>query len=817
MQARHLCLLLLLLFCNTAASAAQADTVRRAEAFIDTDPGVGSGTPLTVSSPKDTVTLTASITLPAGLSTGVHYLYTRTYASDSGDINGRWSLPIARRFFVSEKVVASEYFWDADPGLGNGNALPVGTAADSVAFTPTISTTGLTGGFHYLYVRTRSATGPWSLTAAKRFFVNMPGSIAGGEYFFDNDPGIGSGTPFSLTPSDSVNGTFTASTTGLSIGQHMLYARTKDGEGHWSLAPGRKLFITTTLASAEYFFDNDPGVGNGTALTVPLSDSVNQSYTIPTTGLSAGLHLMYVRAKNADGKWGLTGLSKQFLVLPKVVASEYFWDTDPGVGNGIALAVASQTDTITQSYSLVAPCLTPGRHYVYVRSKDEYGNWSLTGTDSIVYANPLMDVQAMYPGPGPYGTPLKAIGSGGHSPYMYTVLNGTPGTDSIFLQPNNMSITLVAIDSCGYKDTTTITTPAAPTMIAGSPGITTGTGIVSLDGYRYWTYVQDGSGNLIGAIKDNGQNLGTVTMSYLKHDSTDVRITPHAGGIPFLDRNWNVTTSIPPVAAVAVQLFAVDSEFNKLDAADAGISSKSDLRINKYDGQNEDLDIYDNTRPGNYAVITPDSVVTFTGQTTSGDGYALAFRVSGFSEFYETRNDAISLPIQDVQLSAQKDGSAVRLVWKTTGEKGTILHRLMRGERDGAFSQIAALKPGATEANIYTFRDEHPLSGVNYYRVAVDDAGGRRFYSQTVVVRMDGGHGIITIAPNPAHDMVTVGGLQSGDGVSLRNMAGQIVWQGAAASDEMRIALSDFSSGIYMMTIDAAGGARVVQRLEIAH
>ena len=41
------------------------------------------------------------------------------------------------------------------------------------------------------------------------------------------------------------------------------------------------------ITSAEYFFDTDPGVGNGTALTIS-GNTIDQNLNIPTTGVIVG-------------------------------------------------------------------------------------------------------------------------------------------------------------------------------------------------------------------------------------------------------------------------------------------------------------------------------------------------------------------------------------------------------------------------------------------------------------------------------------------------------------------------------------------------
>ena len=41
-----------------------------------------------------------------------------------------------------------------------------------------------------------------------------------------------------------------------------------------------------SLVKSEYFFDTDPGVGNGTAIALPAGESTDTALTIPRSGAS---------------------------------------------------------------------------------------------------------------------------------------------------------------------------------------------------------------------------------------------------------------------------------------------------------------------------------------------------------------------------------------------------------------------------------------------------------------------------------------------------------------------------------------------------
>jgi len=118
-------------------------------------------------------------------------------------------------------------------------------------------------------------------------------------------------------------------------------------------------YTADSIASAEYFFDNDPGEGNG--IPLPAADGefdepeemVDVS-GIDTSSLKLGYHTLYVRFKNAGGEWGVARslAHDPFLYNPSnfritdnqwIADAEYFIDVDPGEGNGISVPAVDGT------------------------------------------------------------------------------------------------------------------------------------------------------------------------------------------------------------------------------------------------------------------------------------------------------------------------------------------------------------------------------------------------------------------------------------------------------------------------------------------
>lgn len=156
--------------------------------------------------------------------------------------------------------------------------------------------------------------------------------------------------------------------------------------------------ISEGVFAAEYFWNSDPGPGNGFAIPITQGQSIGTIADIPTLGLSEGYHIIGVRMKDAQGKWGMTEylgvyLSNEDVVVsepaPDVIVGEYFFDdVDPGPGNGFSLVIDPAAPTISESYDLDVSGLTPGDHTISVRVKDANNKWGVTQTSSFNMCNP---------------------------------------------------------------------------------------------------------------------------------------------------------------------------------------------------------------------------------------------------------------------------------------------------------------------------------------------------------------------------------------------------------------------------------------------
>ena len=219
------------------------------------------------------------------------------------------------------------------------------------------------------------------------------------EYFFDTDPGEGVGNPLTLTPGGGpdipLNVEFSGiSTSGRSVGPHLLYIRFRGSDGNWG--PARQYGVNikapaSTIDAAEVFVDTDPGQGYGTPILTPVDGDYDEwqesiEKTINTTGWTTGPHTVYVRARNSLGVWGpahpvfSNTASNVNVTGDKWIArAEYFFDVDPGEGFALPLTLYSSGGSSMPAYvnltGIPIKDLTSGQHTLYVRAQDSEGVW----------------------------------------------------------------------------------------------------------------------------------------------------------------------------------------------------------------------------------------------------------------------------------------------------------------------------------------------------------------------------------------------------------------------------------------------------------
>ena len=147
----------------------------------------------------------------------------------------------------------------------------------------------------------------------------------------------------------------------------------------------------SNVTRVEYYIDTDPGYGVATSVSITAGTNlVNQTININPTSLTEGIHVLGIRARDANGSWSLNG--KWIFVKPSgtvqtappaktIKQVEYYIDDDPGWGNGVPVAIQKSTTTLADiQISTNVTGLATGIHKFYIRATDSTDAWSFSDT-----------------------------------------------------------------------------------------------------------------------------------------------------------------------------------------------------------------------------------------------------------------------------------------------------------------------------------------------------------------------------------------------------------------------------------------------------
>jgi len=213
------------------------------------------------------------------------------------------------------RIQGGEYYFDVDPGHGNGTTL-LFAEDDSVTMTEEISVSGLAAGSHLLNIRFKDIDNVWGHVTTRPIIVadldiQSSQNVINGEYYFDTDPGFGAGMPLLIVEGDSIFLSEDILFPELSIGRHTFNVRFQTENSLWSHIATRPVIIPRyntidkpNLVRGEYFFDSDPGFGNGFSIPLIAEDTISSYFDLSIDTLCLGEHSLFVRFQNEDDSWG---------------------------------------------------------------------------------------------------------------------------------------------------------------------------------------------------------------------------------------------------------------------------------------------------------------------------------------------------------------------------------------------------------------------------------------------------------------------------------------------------------------------------------
>ncbi|MCS6991265.1 MAG: hypothetical protein NZL95_05325 [Chitinophagales bacterium] len=175
------------------------------------------------------------------------------------------------------------------------------------------------------------------------------------------------------------------------------------------------------------------------------------------------------------------------------------------------------------------------------------------------------------------------------------------------------------------------------------------------------------------------------------------------------------------------------------------------------------------------------------------------------------------LPVQLLTFDGYPKGPANYLYWVTASEFNADYFEVERSADNFNFSLIATAEAlGFSQSeHRYSLVDNHPLQGLNYYRLKQVDKDGSYQYSNVVLI--DRSNGAILgahVYPNPATNFITLQLHASEEGLfslALVDALGRQVREGAwsvrAGYQSLQLDLSDLPAAPYVLFLNKIGAA----------
>ena len=351
-------------------------------------------------------------------------------------------------------------------------------------------------------------------------------------------------------------------------------------------------------------------------------------------------------------------------------------------------------------------------------------------------------------------------------------------------------------------------------------------------------------GNFICRVSPDGTNWTTIVGDYVPAES----FGPYSGTLP---------ASCSDVNSVFIELYKTDNADNSgnnmrvdnailtatcarpteqaidLNIVKGTAPNSFDVSLTRGDGDNVIVLVKDggivNSNPvfgtsyaadsnfgsgsqigtGNYVVyIGTGDNFTVTGLTEGHTYYFAAFEFNNCGPLYlRPAVTGSALPISLTSFKAARNNKHAQLSFSTALERDNDYFSIERSADASRFTEIGQV-PGAGDSNVpkdYTFTDEQPLPGKNYYRLRQVDFDGTFSYSNVVSVDF-GSKGGLMLSPVPAvrnQLRVTLEKAQE-DGVwQILDMSGRVIRSGIfpAETEQYEFQTGEMPEGVYVFQL----------------
>jgi hypothetical protein len=333
-------------------------------------------------------------------------------------------------------------------------------------------------------------------------------------------------------------------------------------------------------------------------------------------------------------------------------------------------------------------------------------------------------------------------------------------------------------------------------------------------------YYDLGSNDVMGTI----QNLSAWDYQCTRVEVDRDAASAGGGTAPFWDNNpanalaaktfFVTPNNNTPTGAYTITLYYTEAEIAAWEAATG--KNRSVLKIVKV--SNTPISA---VTAGNYTAYNieqqPATLGTFGTDVTVTATFNTGF--SGFALGDPGNPPVVLLPMDLINFEAKRIEKEVQLNWITQNEVDVNYYTLEKSSDGVQFEAIndqQAKGNGRSNDNSYDYLDTRPYVGINYYRLGQVDIDGTQTYSRVVAINFEAKpQPVITLAPNPAYNNLTVDYTTSEEGaisIEVYDVIGQLMSNSTdlpveKGGNKILLNVKEYPNGVYILRVKQGGQA----------
>ncbi|MEM9723208.1 MAG: T9SS type A sorting domain-containing protein, partial [Bacteroidota bacterium] len=176
---------------------------------------------------------------------------------------------------------------------------------------------------------------------------------------------------------------------------------------------------------------------------------------------------------------------------------------------------------------------------------------------------------------------------------------------------------------------------------------------------------------------------------------------------------------------------------------------------------------------------------------------------------------SIGLPVEWRSFETSIEGQSVLLTWSTSLELNNQGFYVERSTDAETWESIGFVEGAGNSQEVqeYSFVDDFPNIGYNYYRLQQVDFNGDNDYSVIREIVLDPGTftDALNVFPNPVQDILNITPIIGI--LHIRDLSGRVVYESTLNGARTEISMGAYPSGIYLIEIQPYNQSRKVFRV----